>query len=252
MRLHPRKRIRVAILGDDFETRTEIRIVADAGPIGYREIAAHGHADALAFTLSLGGEEFLVDPGTYAYHTQPEWRAYFRGTAAHNTVRIDGLDQSQQGGNFMWLRKARAQASAWASTGEQDFLEAWHDGYMALADPVMHRRRLLLDKRNRRLVVEDYLEMRGPHDVEIFLHGAPETHATPVPNGVRLVRGAKSITVRWPDLEDGHAEILYGRTDPIGGWVSRRFDRREPAPTLAWRARLAGDRVLRTVVELDG
>ena len=85
------------ILGCDFETPDEIRLVADAGPLGYRAIAAHGHADALSFTLSVGGLEFLVDPGTYAYHTQPEWRAYFRGTAAHNTVRIDGRDQSQPG-----------------------------------------------------------------------------------------------------------------------------------------------------------
>src|SRR6185503_16237381 len=68
------------VLGSGFETPEEIRIVADAGPLGYREIAAHGHADALSFTLSVGGDEFLVDPGTFTYHTQPEWRAYFRGT----------------------------------------------------------------------------------------------------------------------------------------------------------------------------
>ena len=63
------------ILGSDFETPREIRIVADAGPLGYREIAAHGHADALSFTLSVAGRELLVDPGTYAYHTQAAWRA---------------------------------------------------------------------------------------------------------------------------------------------------------------------------------
>jgi hypothetical protein len=55
------------ILGADFETDEEIRIVADAGPLGYLAIAAHGHADALSFTLSLGGEAILVDPGTYTY-----------------------------------------------------------------------------------------------------------------------------------------------------------------------------------------
>ena len=238
------------ILGTDFESPREIRIVADAGPLGYREIAAHGHADALSFTLSVGGEEFLVDPGTYAYHTQPEWRAYFRGTAAHNTVRIDGLDQSQPGGNFMWLRKARAQASAWSSTPEQDFLEASHDGYMALDDPVLHRRRLVLRKAERRLVVEDYLEMHAPHDVEIFFHCAPEAHALAIFRGAKVLRGGKALHLKWPDLEDGRAEILRGRTGPIAGWVSRRFDRREPAPTLVWRARLAGDCVLRTVIEL--
>ena len=237
------------ILGTDFDTPREIRILADAGPLGYREIAAHGHADALAFTLSLGGEEILVDPGTYAYHTQPEWRAYFRGTAAHNTVRIDGRDQSRQGGNFMWLRKAHAEASAWMSSAERDFLEGWHDGYRSLGDPVLHRRRLVLDKATRTLVVEDYLEMDGTHEVEIFLHAAPEAHALRTADGVRLLRSGRALSVRWPDTPGGRGEILRGSLAPVGGWVSRRFDHREPAPTLVWRARLTGDCVLRTVID---
>jgi len=237
------------ILGTDFDTPGEIRVVADAGPLGYREIAAHGHADALSFTLSLGGEEFFIDPGTYAYHTQPEWRAYFRGTGAHNTVRIDGRDQSEPGGSFMWLRKANARVSAWMSSVDQDFLEASHDGYTALEDPVMHRRRLVLDKRARTLVVEDYLEMRGVHDVEIFLHGAPEARVVELPGGARLLRSGRAVHVRWPELEGSRAEVLRGSTAPIAGWVSRRFDRREPAPTLVWRARLGGDCVLRTTID---
>jgi hypothetical protein len=93
------------VMGCDFCTPAEIRLVADAGPLGYRSIAAHGHADALSFTLSVGGREFFVDPGTYAYHTQPAWREYFRGTAAHNTVRVDGENQSVSGGNFMWIHR---------------------------------------------------------------------------------------------------------------------------------------------------
>jgi hypothetical protein len=239
------------VLGCDLDTAREIRVVADAGPLGYREIAAHGHADALSFTFSVGGEEFLVDPGTYAYHTKPEWRAYFRGTSAHNTVRIDGQDQSQQGGNFMWLRKAKATCSNWQSTPEHDVLEASHDGYRALPDPVLHRRRIVLDKTRRLLVIEDYLEMDGTHDVEIFLHAAPEANALPTADGVKVARAGRAIRVVWPDLAAGRSEILRGRTSPIAGWVSRRFDVREPADTLVWRARLAGDCVLRTVIDCD-
>ena len=74
------------ILGCNFEKENEIRLVVDAGPLGYQTTPAHGHADALAFTMSVGGLEFLVDPGTFAYHTEAQWRSYFRGTAAHNTL----------------------------------------------------------------------------------------------------------------------------------------------------------------------
>jgi hypothetical protein len=176
------------ILGTDFETPDEIRVVADAGPLGYREIAAHGHADALSFTLSVGGVEFLVDPGTFAYHTETQWRAYFRGTSAHNTVRIDGLDQSEQGGNFMWLRKAKAERMAWTSTADEDRFEGCHDGYAGLEDPVTHCRRIVLDKRSRTLRIEDELQMRGAHAVEVFFHCAEDTLATPIPGGVSLAR----------------------------------------------------------------
>ena len=112
-----------AILGSDFESEQEVRLIVDAGPLGYTNIAAHGHADALSFTLSIAGLEFLVDPGTYAYHTQKKWRDYFRGTSAHNTVRVDKQDQSVGGGNFMWLEKAVAECEEWAPGEDIDYFK---------------------------------------------------------------------------------------------------------------------------------
>ncbi len=236
------------ILGAEFETPKEIRIVADAGPLGYRSIAAHGHADALSFTLSAGGLEFFVDPGTYAYHTQARWRNYFRGTAAHNTVRVDGLDQSEIGGNFMWLRKARAGCSLWLSSAHKDTFEGWHDGYMRLPDPVKHRRLIELDKRARRVVIEDTLEMAEEHDIELLFHCSEDCSVDAVPDGHLLSRDGASVKLVLPKNEHSVTEIHAGSVQPIFGWVSREFDRRHPAPTLVWRARLAGTSVLRTEI----
>jgi Heparinase II/III-like protein/Heparinase II/III N-terminus len=232
------------ILGCDFETDREIRLIADAGPVGYRSIAAHGHADALAFTLSVGGLEFLVDPGTYVYHTQGPWRRYFRGTSAHNTLRVDGRDQSQSGGNFMWLRKARAGCSLWSSTGERDLFEGWQDGYTRLADPVMHRRRIALDKAARRVVIEDTLQMAGEHDIELFFHCGERCRVDPLPDGYAVTQEARTLVIRLPHFRDGSSCVYYGSSAPISGWVSRRFDDKQPSPTIAWRARLEGEVVL--------
>lgn len=237
------------ILGAEFDTSGELRVLADAGPLGYREIAAHGHADALSFTLSVGGIEFLVDPGTFAYHTEAAWRAYFRGTSAHNTVRVDGLDQSEPGGNFMWLRQARGERISWLSAPDEDCLEARHDGYARLADPVIHRRRFVLLKRQRVLRIEDTLEMRGEHRVELFLHCAEGTVVVPTAGGFSLTRQGRTIQVRWPPHPAGGAHVLHGSTDPIGGWISRRFDRKEPIHTLVWRATLRGPASLRTEID---
>ena len=236
------------ILGCDFETGREIRLVADCGPLGYTRIAAHGHADALAFTLSVGGLECLVDPGTYAYHTQPPWRQYFRGTSAHNTVRIDGMSQSQPGGSFMWLAKAGARCDAWVSGPARDVLEGRHDGYRRLPDPVVHRRRLVLEKPERRVVVEDFIEARGAHRVEAFFHCHEACAVEPVPGGFALRREGRTVTLLFPDAGVSDVRLLRGSVDPIGGWVSRRFDAKVPATTIVRSASTAGAAALRTLI----
>jgi hypothetical protein len=233
------------VLGCDFESRDELRVVADAGPLGLGELAAHGHADALSFTLSLGGMPFLIDPGTYLYHGGGRWRGYFRGTSAHNTVRIDSRDQSEQGGDFLWLRKARTTCSAASLAGAFELLEGSHDGYLRLADPVVHHRRLMLEKATRVLNIEDRLEMSGEHDVEIFLHCAPECAVEPHGSGFALRRAPWTVLVEWP-LPRGRAQLHRGSLQPLSGWISRHYDHCEPTPTLVWRARLAGPTLLRT------
>ena len=94
----------------------------------------------------MDGAYFLIDSGTYAYHSYPQWRSYFRGTSAHNTVRVDGQDQSVAAGTFQWTQKAHARLLSFRSGHCIDNILAEHDGYRRLADPVTHRRSIALDK----------------------------------------------------------------------------------------------------------
>jgi len=200
------------------------------------------------FTLSAGGREFLIDRGTYAHHTQGAWRSYFRGTSAHNTVCIDGEDQSVQGGSFMWLAKANAGCSLWLSSADKDCFEGWHDGYRRLDDPVKHRRLIELDKRARLVVVEDTLEMAEDHEVELFFHCHEESEVKAARDGFVVRRGDAVVRLTLPKVADAAVQIYRGSLAPMAGWVSRAFDRRQPAPTIAWRARLTGTSVLRTEI----
>ena len=88
-------------------TGGEIWCRCDGGPHGFLSIAAHAHADALSVEVRHDGVDVLADPGTYCYHGQPEWRSYFRSTLGHNTLELDGADQSTSGGPFLWTRHAR-------------------------------------------------------------------------------------------------------------------------------------------------
>ncbi|OBV40654.1 heparinase II/III family protein [Janthinobacterium psychrotolerans] len=238
------------IMGARFDTASEVRLTGDAGPLGYLGIAAHGHADALALTLSVAGQAVLVDPGTYAYHTQKQWRDYFRGTSAHNCVRIDGQDQSVSGGNFLWLRKARASCLAWRDDGQGQFWSASHDGYMALPDPLSHRREVSVTHDAACIVVEDILECQGTHDVELFWHLDPQCQLR-LDGTVLHVQGAAfSLEMHLPDLPGATMALVCGAEQPVLGWISHRFDEKQAAPTLAWRARLGGGSRLRTTLHL--
>jgi hypothetical protein len=218
------------ILGSEFETPRELRVVADAGPLGYLSIAAHGHADALALTLSVGGREFLVDPGTYAYHTQKKWRDYFRGTAAHNTVVVDGENQSEIGGNFMWLRKANAVCESFEAGLVLDRFVGSHDGYRRLSDPVVHRREIMLEKTTRRIAVTDILDCTGQHRAECRWHFSEACEVWLEGNVLYARNDGIVISLRQSDPMV-KIEILKAEEDPPCGWVSRSFDVKIPAVT---------------------
>src|SRR5204862_920481 len=159
--------------------------------------AAHGHADALAFTLSMGENEVLADPGTYSYHTDKEWRDYFRGTAAHNTVRIDGEDQSVAGGNFLWLKHARARCTHWEQGAATERFVGEHDGYTRLADPVTHQRELVFDKERKYLEVIDRLECKERHVIEQCWHFAEDVIVTLTHDGaINAAKNGYAVKLR--------------------------------------------------------
>jgi hypothetical protein len=233
------------LMGSGFDTPDEVRILVDAGPLGYLSIAAHGHADALAFTLGIGDREILVDPGTYAYHTEPEWRRWFRSTAAHNTVGIDGQDQSVQAGNFMWTDHAKARCIEFEVGAVRQRFLGEHSGYDRLQDPVIHRRELVFDPARQVIDVADMLRCDGDHVARRSWHFAEDCHVEALAHGVRITTGRTTVVMESIEELD-KMEIHRAGSAEQGGWVSRRFGRKSPATTVVWQSRVKGVTVLRT------
>lgn len=219
------------LFGNAFGEANEIKGMLDCGPLGYLGIAAHGHADALSMVLSVAGEQCLIDPGTYSYWQERKWRDYFRGTSAHNTVRIDGLDQSVSGGRFMWLRKAAGSIERMpASSHEFDFRGS-HDGYARLADPVRHVRSVRFDGASNSLVVRDEISARKQHKVELFWHFAPELDVRLSSQGLS-VRGQRFVLQMQVSGADLQLELVRGAENPPLGWVSRAYETKAPCEVL--------------------
>lgn len=210
----------------------EIWCRCDGGPHGFLSIAAHAHADALSLEVRHDGIDILADPGTYCYHGEPEWRSYFRSTLGHNTLEVDGIDQSVSAGPFLWVRHARSRVLvAPTGPGDEPRWQAEHVGYSRARDPVVHRRTIDVTPAIR---ATDEVRSRRPHRVRLAYHLGPAVSAEL--DGVRAV-------LRWESR--GHrrcAEIELppelnwtmhqGELDPPLGWYSPGFGRRSPAVTL--------------------
>jgi hypothetical protein len=127
--------------------------VADAGGFGpFR--AGHSHSDTLSIVFRRGGQDILIDPGTHSY-AEPQWRNWFRGSAAHNTVRVDQSDQARPLGSFGWAGKPVTKIRQWESSDSRDYLDATcqYDG-----QPFTHRRRLLFEKHRGWLLILDQVD----------------------------------------------------------------------------------------------
>jgi len=152
----------------------DAHVVIDAGRFGSGS-AGHSHSDTLSLVVRLGQDDILIDPGAYTYVSDPAWRNWFRGSAAHNTIRVDESDQAVPAGPFAW--RAPPEVTIWehGSVGEEEILDA-ECRFRGLT----HRRRVVWMK-PRRIVVDD--EVSGPpgdHLVEQFWHfGADASQVGP-------------------------------------------------------------------------
>jgi hypothetical protein len=235
------------VLSADRGHDDEMLVVLDAGPLGLPPLYAHGHADALSFWLSYRGHEFFVDPGTFTYYTHDSWRAYFRSTAAHNTIRIDGHDQSIPGGRFLWSHVANCRLDHTEENDDMVEIEALHDGYRRLADPVIHRRCMRLYKKSKKLLIRDTLNCADSHTIEVFFHFNENCQVEQTgPASFMAARENTRLRVNL-DLQL-KPELLRGSENPILGWVSRTYGLKEPSFTLLGRARLTGSSQLVTEI----
>ncbi|WP_328337181.1 alginate lyase family protein [Streptomyces violaceus] len=234
----------------------EIWCRCDGGPHGFLSIAAHAHADALSLEVRHDGVDVLADPGTYCYHGQPEWRQYFRSTLGHNTLQLDGGDQSVSGGPFLWTRQARSRVLVADTSGASDGGTArWcaeHDGYQRS----VHRRRVELTAASRELRVVDEVHGRNSprRAVRLAFHLGPAIAADLV--------GSRAVLTWTRDGEDRSAVLDLpgqlswrahrGESDPPLGWYSAGFGRKEPTTALVGTGFADGAEGFTTVLKFRG
>jgi uncharacterized heparinase superfamily protein len=146
------------------------QLIIDVGDPCPEDLPAHAHADCLSFELWVGHERWVVDTGTSTYEAGPR-RAHERSTAAHNTVEVDGEDQTEVWGIFRAARRARGTLELVASDDTMVEVVASHDGYRRLPGSPVHRRRWRISP--GLVEITDTISGVGTHRVVSRLHVAP-------------------------------------------------------------------------------
>jgi uncharacterized heparinase superfamily protein len=202
-------------------------MIIDGGKIGPDYQPGHGHCDLFSYELALGRETMVVDSGVYEYE-EGEMRNYCRSTKAHNTVTVDGKEQSEIWKSFRVARRAHPFDVALVKTGASVFFQGRHDGYRRLGDQIVHSRWIALIDGAFWLILDE-ISGRGKHLAESFIQLHPEVLVSSAERGpIEIARNAEQLTMV-----------------PFGGvkmhqrqhWYCPEFGRRYPNTVLALTAR---------------
>ena len=175
-------------------------LVVTNSVVGTNGFGNHKHNDLLSFEYHREGVPLVVDPGSYVYTSDADARNRFRGTAYHNTVMVDGVEQNELRPDWLFrlFETSHAESVAFA---ERDGIVEYagrHHGYERLPEPVTHERTFRFDKASGDLVVVDRLGGRGTHDLRWHFHLAPGVQAHASADTVALTTKGRTCTLALP------------------------------------------------------
>jgi len=234
----------------NIKNNKEIYIHFNAAPIGYLSIAAHGHSDALSFILNINGNPFLVDSGTFCYHSNKKWRNYFKGTLAHNTIRVDKQNQAKIGGPTLWLNHYKCDILDFISNNKIDFIKAKHDGYKN--NNVDHIRQFKFYKKRLTIIIIDKIKIfdNRTHYFELPFHLHPKINVKKLSNNhYKALFDSTVLIFEFQNQLD--IEIVKGQKNPLLGWYSNSFYQKEPCPVLYTSFTSISNIIIKTKIRIE-
>ena len=158
-------------------------IVADFGEIAPDYQPGHGHCDLLSYELAIDGQRIIVDSGVYDYQANSE-RKYCRSTKGHNTVMLNGEEQSEIWGVFRVARRAKPIKPSIHEKGKTINISGGHNGYERQQRGRIHSRSI--EVANHSWSIKDRIEGNGSCLIENYIHLHPDFTAAIDKNKIAL------------------------------------------------------------------
>ena len=212
-------------------------LVFDSGPLGEGN---HGHFDCLSFELAAFGRSLIVDPGRYTYSEAGEtnWRVRFRGTAAHNTVGVDGRQQTRYlpkaikpgtrhaAGTVRHKISGPAPEACLLERHHAETLDLLHGRAISHEYDARHERCIVFVDR-RYWIVSDGLRAATAHDYRLNfqLGSEAQDHCELSTTADLALLDSPGLRLLQP-LRAGHTVGLHA------SWVSAQYGHKQAAPAL--------------------
>lgn len=176
----------------------------------------HTHCDLLSFELMMASQRVIVDTGVYEYEPG-EMRHYVRSTRAHNTVSVDGDEQSEIWGEFRIARRAKKYAASIKQADHDICITGEYNGFygdtLGSQPRFTHHRSInvkLVKDAIDTIAVIDKLTGEGAHSVESYVHFHPDFCAH--------VNDDNTVTLKFGEIDfavlsvDSHCELRIEKT----------------------------------------
>jgi len=171
-------------------------------------------ADNLHLDIWYKGENILLDAGSYKYNTDAETMRYFSGTASHNTVMLNGQDQMQKGGRFIWYNWSQAISSSLYGNMTSYVFDGSVKVFEHIKEGIVHKRIVTKQKDVPVWEIKDEL-MNLPKDATI-----KQLWHVPVAMVDRISITAKDRTKKIDaQIQEGWSSSLYGQKEVVKEYV---------------------------------
>ena len=215
-------------------------LLFDCGPLGF---GSHGHYDLLNFEMAAFGHSLIVDPGRFTYSEDSvdgiNWRRIFKGTAYHNTVLVDGKDQSPYRKGQPVGHEPQPTVKTFAAADGFAFI---HVQAVSPEYPVVHER-IIMFALSEYWIITDVLRANEAHHYDLHFHLAPRAL------GQTTISMEESTTcVSSPNLIIAQPPSPDTHTDLFEGFVSSQYGDKQAAPILRYSKNATGPTCFHTVL----
>jgi hypothetical protein len=207
----------IAVMRSGFDRNARF-MVFRAGPPG----AAHIHGDALSVDVAAMGGPQLVDPGITTYAPGP-LTDYYRSSASHNNVLIDGRGPSYSRMLFDERVKPAGARLSWDRRGPVESVTGICEGFAGENFGACAAGRTVFFIDGEYWVILDEVNGCGKHDVAVCWQFFPGDVRVDGETGEmrRATNGLSGFLVApLPGLSKLSMESSTGAGAPPGGWVS--------------------------------